>query len=311
MATALQKPCHTPLGVKVVRGHLKMLNILDNVIDKIFDSDWTAPPAKPDRSFAIPDDTFRNTVSNLTLNIYLTEIRENPAFRRASWDTIPLPDRTTVLSRPPSYFDCHYLISAWSAIQQSDIASGAADEHAALGGALRVLLRNPDVNPGALGVSGGGTVFQGDHIYFTLSPPDAPRVVHDFWNTMQLPWRPAISLIATAPLDPAFDSPPTQPMVTLVQRFGSVDGAPDSFEELIAIGGLVLRNAGGAPITGATVLRTATGEQVTTDSQGRFSFGGLLPGRHHFRASATGFTAIERDVTVPNGPPATHIFRLS
>src|SRR5436305_11614767 len=111
-----------------------MLNFLDNVIDKVFDSGWVTPPAKPDRSFAIPDDTFRNSVANLTLNIYLTEIRENKDFQRANWDTLPLPppDRTTVLSRPPSYFDCHYLISAWSSVQQSDIASGVSDEHAAL-----------------------------------------------------------------------------------------------------------------------------------------------------------------------------------
>lgn len=289
-----------------------MLNILDNVLDKIFDKDWAAPPAKPDRSFAIPDDTFRNTVNNLTLNIYLTEIRENPNFRRANWDTIPLKDRTTVLSMPPAYLDCHYLISAWSAVQQSDIASGVADEHAALGGALRVLLRNPDVNPGALGVAGGGAVFQAAHIYFNLPAPDAPRIVHDFWNTMQIPWRPAIALVATAPLDPLFDSsPPTPPMVNLVHRFGAIGAATNTFEEHIQIGGLVLRRAGDVPIAGATVVRTATGEQVTTDSRGRFSFAGLLPGTHHFRASAAGLTAVEQDLIIPNGPPASHVFRLS
>jgi hypothetical protein len=288
-----------------------MLNILDDVLDKIFDSDWVAPPAKPDRSFAIPDDSFRTTLNNLTLNIYLNEIRENPDFRRANWDTIALPDRTTVLSRPPGHFDCHYLISAWSPIQQSDIASGVADEHSALGGALRILLRNPDVSPSALGVAGGGVVFQNAHIYFALSPPDAPRVIHDFWNTMQLPWRPAISLIATAPLDPLFDSPPTPPMITLVQRFGAIGAESGTFEEQVQVGGLVLRLAGDAPISGATVLRTATGHQVTTDSQGRFFFGGLLPGIHHFRASATGLTPVERDLDVPNGPSASHVFRLS
>ena len=288
-----------------------MLNFLDNVIDKILDTGWVTPPPKPDRSFAIPDDTFQNTVSNLTLNIYLTEVRENREFRRPDWDTIPLPDRTTVLSQPPAYFDCHYLISAWSAVQQSDIASGVADEHAALGGVLRVLLRNPDVNPAALGVSGGGDVFQNAHIYLNLAPPDAPRVVHDFWNTMQLPWRPAISLIATAPVDPLFDAAPSPAMITLVQRYGAIGAAPGTFEELIQIGGWVLRLAGDVPIPGATVVRTATGEQVITDSQGRFSFAGLLPGIHHFRASATGLTPIDRDLDIPNGSPDSHIFRLS
>jgi hypothetical protein len=288
-----------------------MLNILDNVLDKILNDGWITPPAKPDRSFAIPDSSFKNTVATLTLNIYLTEIRENRDFRRANWDTVALPDRTTVVSQPPSYFDCHYLISSWSAVQPSDIASGVADEHAALGGALRVLVRNPDVVPGVLGVPGGGVVFQNAHIYLNVAPPEAPRVTHDFWNTMQLPWRPAISLIATAPVDALFDSPPSPPLISFVQRYGGIGTAPGTFEEQIQIGGWVLRFAGDVPIAGATVLRVATGELVATDSQGRFSFAGLQPGIHRLRASAGGFTPIERDLDIPNGPPDSHIFRLS
>ena len=288
-----------------------MLDLLDNVIDRMFDTGWIAPPGKPDRSFAIPDDTFRTKISNVTLNIYLTEIRESRDFHRAAWDTIPLPDRTSTLSQPPVYFDCHYLISAWSPVQPSDIASGVADEHAALGGALRVLLRNPDVTPGALGVGGGGDVFQNSHIYFTVAAPEAPRVVHDFWNTMQLPWRPALSVIATAPLDPLFDSPPAPPMITFVQRTSIIGATPADFEEIVLIGGWVLRLAGDIPIPGATVTRVATGQQVTTDSQGRFSFAGLLPGTHRIRTAASGFTTVERDLDIPNGPPNSHVFRLS
>jgi hypothetical protein len=73
-----------------------------------------------------------------------------------------------------------------------------------------------------------------------------------------------------------FDSPPTPPMIGLVRRFSAINATPGSFGEQIQIGGLVLRLAGDVPIAGATVLRTATGEQATTDSQGRFSFAGLL-----------------------------------
>jgi len=289
-----------------------MLNFLDNVLDKILDTGWIAPPAKPDRSFVIPDDTFQNSVANLTLNIYLAEIRENRDFRRAEWDTIPLPNRTTVLSMPPSYFDCHYLISAWSPVQQGNgIASGISDEHAALGGALRVLLRNPDVVPGAIGIIGAGDVFQNAHIYLTVAAPETPRVVHDFWNTVQRPWRPAISLIATAPVDPLFDSRPSPPMITFVQRYGILGPAPTVFEEMIQIGGWVLLLAGDVPIPGAAVTRVANGEQVLTDAQGRFSFAGLLPGIHRIRASATGLTPLERDLDIPNGPPDSHVFRLS
>jgi hypothetical protein len=82
-------------------------------------------------------------------------------------------------------------------------------------------------------------------------------------------------------------------------------------EERIQIGGWVLKNSDGSPIPGATVTRVDTGAVVQTDSQGRFVFIGLLPGIHSLQASAAGFAAITRDLDVPAGPPADHVFRLS
>jgi hypothetical protein len=287
-----------------------MLNLLDQVIDKVLDTGWAIGP-KPDRSFDIPDDTFRTGLNKLTLNIYLAEIRENKDFRRPNWDVITLPDRTSVLSQPPTYFDCHYLISAWSPSQAGPLSSPTSDEHQALGGALYVLVRNPDTIPSVLGVVGGGPVFQQGHIYLTVTPPDVPRVVNDFWSTMKLPWRPTVSLIATTPLDPALDSPPSPPMVTLVVRTGQIGAASGTFEELVTIGGWVLKLADDSPITTATVTRVDTGEQTTVDAQGRFSFTGLVPGTYPLKAAAAGFTAVQRDLDVPNGPLNDHVFRLS
>jgi hypothetical protein len=287
-----------------------MLNLLDTVIDKVLDTGWILPN-KPARSFEIPDDNFRKNLAGLTLNIYLAEIRENKDHRRAHWDTVQLADRTSVASQPPAYFDCHYLISAWSTATGAGLASASTEEHATLGGAVFVLLRNPEVIPAALGVTGAGPVFLQGHIFLTVAAPDLPRVVNDFWSTMKLPWRPTISLIATAPIDPEFDTPPSPPMITFVQRYGGIGAASNTFEELIQIGGWVLVLASGAPVAGATVLRLETGEVVLTDAQGRFSFTGLIAGTHRLRVSASGFTTIERDLDLPNGPPESHIFRLS
>lgn len=288
-----------------------MLNLLDQVIGKVLTAAWPGPGALPDLSFEVPDDSFRTGLAKLTLNIYMAEIRENKEHRRPHWDTIQQADRTYVQSQPPGYFDCHYLISAWSTTIQGPLASPVAEEHAALGAALFALLRNPEVIPAALGVVGGGPVFQAAHVFLTVAPPETPRVVNDFWSTMKLPWRPAISLIATAPLDPAFDTPPSPPMITFVQRYGGIDAASGTFEELIQIGGWVLLLAGDTPVVGAAVLRIATGEQVFTDSQGRFVFSGLTPGIHRLRVSAPALTTIERDLDLPNGLPASHVFKMS
>lgn len=288
-----------------------MLNLLDQLIQKILDAGWTSPP-KPGFYFTVPDEEWRARVKNGVgerLNIYLYEVRENREFRRAEWDRVELSDRTTVLSRPPAYFDCHYLISAWSPAEDSEATSPVQDEHRLLGEALRLLMRQPEVTPATVGIPDGGPVFQQARIYLTIAPPEGQSVLKDFWTSMKLPWRPAIHLVAVAPVDLLQDSPPAPLLTTLVQRYASL-GAAGEVDEWIQIGGWVL-DAAAAPIAGATVQRVATGETVVTDAQGRYTFIGLRRGQHTFRAEAPGKTPQQHDLQVPDGPPEDHIFILS
>jgi hypothetical protein len=289
-----------------------MLDLVDNLILKLLDDGWTSPPAKPGFFFTVPDGDWQTKVkmrTGLQLNIYLYEVKENREFRRSTWDNVALPDRTVALSQPPVYLDCHYLISAWSPTEDSDLASPVLDEHQMLSETLRVLLRNPDVVPAALPIPGGGVVFRNAHVYLTVVPPEPPRILNDFWSTMKLPWRPAVMLVVTAPLDLLMDAPPSPVVTTLIQRFAQIGSA--AIEELIDIGGLVLRAADQAPIPGALVERLDGSGTATADAQGRFVFTGILRGVHKFRASAPGMTPIERDIDVPADPPATHIFQLT
>jgi hypothetical protein len=237
------------------------------------------------------------------------EFRENRNFRRASWDQAELADRSFVLSPPPTYFDCHYLISAWSAAEDSELTNPVLDEHLVLAEASRVLLRNPEVIPGAIGVAGGGEVFQQARVNLSVAPPEPPRVLNDFWSTMRLPWRPAIMLVVTAPMDLFQDSPPAQAVTTFVQRLGRI-GEADS-EEWIDIGGFVIRAADNQPIAGATVTRLPQNQSTTTDSQGRYLFTRLKRGMQRLRASAPSLRAIERDIDIPGDPGSTHTFALS
>jgi len=293
-----------------------MLNLLDETIKAILNTNWSSSVSLPGFYFTIPDDDWQTTVMSdvtLRLNIYLYEMRENRDFRRSQWDVITMPDNTAQLSQPPVYLDCHYLISAWSPTEDTESTSPIEDEHKLLSEAMRILFGNPDVNPTALGITGGGVVFEQAHIYLTVSPPEPPRVLNDFWTTMKLPWRPAIQLIATAPLD-LLQNVSLGPLVTtMIQRFVSLN-ATGTMDERITIGGWVLNNADSSPIVGATVQRTDTGATVTTDSQGRYTVSGLQAGAYPFIVSAAGHTAISRTLTVPDPsptPPPDYIFKLS
>ncbi|MHC2842892.1 Pvc16 family protein [Bradyrhizobium diazoefficiens] len=289
-----------------------MLDLVDNLILQILDTGWDPLLDKPQFSFAIPDEDWQAKVksgSGLYLNIYLYEVSENRNFRRGSWDNVELSDGSVALSQPPTYLDCHYLISAWSRTEDSEMASPILDEHQVLSEAMRVLLRNPDVVPLAVGVPGGGLVFQNAHVYLTVAPPEPPRISNDFWSTMKLPWRPAVMLVVTAPLDVLRDSPSSPVVTTLIQRYAPIGSSV--IEESISIGGRVVKAADQSPIAGATVARLDSNDTATTDAQGRYAFTGIQRGVHGFRASAAGMTPIQRNIDIPDDLPGTHVFELA
>jgi hypothetical protein len=132
--------------------------------------------------------------------------------------------------------------------------------------------------------------------------------MNDFWSTMKHPWRAAVYLTVTAPLDLLSDSPPEPAVLTFIQRYVLIGSA--LVEEQIQIGGRVRRQADLQPILGARVMVTTGTHEAFTDAQGRYSLSGLRRGVHKIRASAPGLGTVERDVNVPDGPPQDHNFEL-
>ncbi|GJD64335.1 Pvc16 family protein [Methylobacterium frigidaeris] len=288
-----------------------MLDLVDKVVEEILDAGWPVTLAKPAFSFAAPDDSFPAFVVNAggpVLNIFMTDVRENRHLRRPEWDKTELGTGASY-SHPPVYLDIVYVVSAWSPASDQQAADPVGVEHRLLGEALRILLRNPDVVPQALGIPSGGTVFNAAHVYLSAAYPEGGQPLNDFWTTMKRAWRLAVQLTVTAPLDLLLDGPVEPLVITFIQRFLTTGSA--TAEQRIQIGGRVVRAVGGAPVEGASVRLMAAGREITTDSRGRYSFAGLQPGLHRIRASAAGLTPLERDVSVPDGPPADHIFELS
>jgi uncharacterized protein DUF4255/carboxypeptidase family protein len=290
-----------------------MLRTLDDTLEALLKQTWRKPPDLPEVLFDAPDgDPWKARVgqgNTVKLDVYLIDVRENPTFRRPEWDEIPLPDRTIVRSRPPAYVDAHYLVSAWSPAQND----AAKIEHAVLGGALRVFLQNPDVRPALLGIGGAGPVFDESDVYLTAAPSETSHTLSEFWTSMKQPWRPAVQLVATAPLDLLQDAPPDFPVVTLVRRlarFTPPDDKGPLLDESIAIGGWVVRAADGTPIEDAEVTRVATGSRTKTNDKGQFLFNRIPAGRHRLRAVAKGFPPKDQWLDVPNGQLNDHVFRL-
>lgn len=291
-----------------------MLRSLDETLEALLVKTWRSPPDAPEVLFDPPDgDEWKKKVgqsNKVKLNVYLIDVRENPTFRGSSWEEVPGPNRTIALSRPPAYIDAHYLVTAWSPAQNDT----PKIEHAVLGGALRVFLQHPDVRPADLGVSGAGRVFDESDVYLAAAPSETSHTLSEFWTSMKQPWRPAVQLVATAPLDLLQDTQPYFPVVTLVRRFAQFpwpDKTGPLLDESIAIGGWVVRNdADNTPIEDAEVIRVVTGEKVKTNDQGQFVFLRIPAGRHRLRVVANGFPPKEQWLDVPNGSLNDHVFRL-
>ena len=80
-------------------------------------------------------------------------------------------------------------------------------------------------------------------------------------------------------------------------------GAPTAQSPLVTVAGSVV-DAVLSPLSGVAVTLERSGRveaRTTTDSAGKFRFTGIAPGNYVVRAEHSGFPALSRNLTVPNG----------
>lgn len=135
--------------------------------------------------------------SRPTLNLFLHQIRENRTLREAA----PVMDRsgpTVIRRQPPLRVECGYLVTAWS-----DLVSGSAvrvaQEHRLLGLALVWLSRHGTVPPAYLHGTLADQEFPPPVMVARPQPPDEEP--GQFWVSLGMPPRPALSLRVTVALD--------------------------------------------------------------------------------------------------------------
>jgi hypothetical protein len=172
--------------------------------------------ASADIVFDLPDSTWRSTLSGLTVNAYLYDIRENRALRTQE----PLMARAgsglrASRIRPPVRVDCSYCITAWSTATDEAVL----EEHRLLSQVLMVLMRNPIIPQGMLQGALPDRIAPRPEV---IASPEGIGTPPDFWGALDQQLKPSLNYVVT--LAVLLDEPPPDPQMTrLVDEVVVVD----------------------------------------------------------------------------------------
>lgn len=170
-----------------------MIRDLDATIEQLLTTLATPSSelAGADISFDIPDATWRDALSSLTVNCYLYDVHENLELRTYEPLVQRNSDNTLVAVRKaPRRINCAYCITAWSAATTDAVL----EEHRILGQVLQVLLKNPTIP---------NDVLQGDLVnqippYPTvIASSDGMKNNPEFWGALDQQLKPSLNYILT------------------------------------------------------------------------------------------------------------------
>ena len=241
-------------------------------------------------SFETPD--FNFAPAQDTVSLFLYEVKENRELR----DPTPVVERAGtgfVRHSAPLRADCSYIATTWGTG-----AAGAvrvASEHRLLGQALIWLSRFPTIPAQYLqGVLASPRRFY--PLPTMVAQMDPNQHAGDFWTAMGIAPRPAFYLVVTTELPLSF--PTEGPLVTTADAGYLQPGQPASREEWLSFGGQV-RDAGGAPVPGSSVVLDPAGRMEVTDADGHFRFDKVAAGGYTLQARAPGHPDVSRAIQVP------------
>jgi len=247
-----------------------------------------------DVSFETPDRNY--APSQLTLNLFLYEVKENRELRDNVMIQRPDPSSGFKLARPPLRLDCAYVATAWST---RNAAARIAEEHELLGQAMQWLSRFDSVPAEHL----VGSLFAARDQFdlgtlLHVAQTDPNRDAGDFWMAMGIPPRAAFYVMTTVPMD--LDLALDVPIVTTLIAHYPQEDQPGKAMEYVQINGFVF-DPGGKPLSEAQVRIAPDDGSTTTDGSGRFTFRKLHRGTQY---SVTAWKAnvgqATRQVEVPS-----------
>ena len=262
--------------------------------------------------FQPPDQDWRTVISSLgvqnALNIYLLELRENRKLR-TNERVREITNGMATDTPAPRRIDCHYLITAWSPASVTASIEPTVDEHALLYEVTAVLMNHESLVPRKVYApdplpAGFPELITDVELPMTILPVENFPKYAEFWGTMGNihPWKPAVYVVITLPV--ALQKEIAGPLITTRITEYRQSGLAETAESWVQIGGTVRDKAGNATSGAWVRLETTTGETLQTtetNALGRFSFGGLRPGRYQLRVRAEGLgEQIRQNVDVPS-----------
>lgn len=264
-----------------------MLADLDETIRQLLIREVPLDPGEVDVSFEAPDRDWSSRLSRPTVNCFLYDIRENHDIRRTDWERSQ-NNTAAFRHKPLLRFDSTYQISVW--------ARAPEDEHRLLWRVLLALCRHPSLEGDMLLAD---LRSQPVALPARVSQPDQTRQNHaDLWQSLENRIRPSLTYVVTLALDP--DLVLTSPLVlTQIIRVGN--GVSDELSEMFDIGGRVHEER--VPehgIGGALVTLRETGNQVTSDSLGRFVLRHVPRGPVTLVVQVGGYDEAVRQLEIPS-----------
>jgi hypothetical protein len=296
-----------------------MLNLLDVLLRDVLLAGSIPGLAGPQQiRFQPPDAALRTDVVNLglpSLCVYLVDLRENRRLR--SNERVPAMTNGDMGADPaPPRVDCHFLISAWSAVQPIPGVEPLLEEHLLLYQAAAVLMQAGEIGPGRNYLPGSARrlawplPFQTDVFPMAVLPPEGFSKLSEFWTTMgqNSPWKPTVYCVVTVPV--ALLREILGPMVTTTitdHRILDPEAVSEVGDVRLQIGGHVLDVANPLlplPLARAWVLLEDPAgpvlQQTTTDASGRFIFTRLRQTSYRLRTGVEGRGTQSRLVDVPS-----------
>jgi hypothetical protein len=251
-----------------------------------------------DIDFEIPNRNWIGTLTRPTINFFLYDLEEDTK-NRGSLDNAYFQQRSeksnTAKSRPRR-MNLKYQVMA--------ISQDTRDQHELLWRVLAVLMKFatiPDkVLPKSiteLGISVNSRVSQ---------PDDGPRP-NEFWNALEVPPRPSLLYVLTAPLD--LDLITTEPLVLTrtLRVFDTEYPVPTEVRSTRrAIGGIVKRNS--QALAGVSIWQeNSAADGSVSDKDGRFVLASVPEGSVALRVVEPGGIPVRVVLQVPGDDYDIHL----